>query len=211
MTKALLTFVKAPVPGTVKTRLQADLDAKKTVEIYKSFIRETLSQCSRLKETDRFLGCAPSKNHPFLKEMADTYGLATFNQRGEDLGKKIVNAFKDYFKKGYSEIVLIGSDSPTIPGAYIKQAFNALKKKDFVVGPCCDGGMYLIGARKKIEPGIFKNIPWDTSEVLNLVMEKLFQLNINFSLLPFWYDVDNIDDLKFLELHLQYLNKKLSI
>jgi rSAM/selenodomain-associated transferase 1 len=211
MTKALLTFVKAPVAGTVKTSLQADLDAGKTVEIYRAFIREILSQCARLKDTDRFLGCAPSKNHPFLKEMADTYGIAAFNQRGADLGNKIINAFKDHFKKGYTEIVLIGSDSPTIPAAYIKQAFTALKKRDFVVGPCCDGGMYLIGARREIESRVFQNIPWDTSEVLPRVMEKLFQLNINFSLLPFWYDVDTIADLKFLELHLQYLNRKLSI
>jgi rSAM/selenodomain-associated transferase 1 len=211
MKKALLTFVKAPVPGTVKTRLQADIGADRTVEIYKAFIRETLFRCSRLRGMDRFLGCAPSKNHAFLKEMSDTYAMTTFNQRGSDLGKRIVNAFKDFFKRGYTDIVLIGSDSPTIPGDYIKQAFEALKQKDFVVGPCCDGGMYLIGARKTIEDGIFKNIPWDTSEVLNLVLGNLFSYDISFSMLPFWYDVDNIDDMKFLELHLKYRNRKLSL
>jgi rSAM/selenodomain-associated transferase 1 len=211
MKKALLTFVKAPVPGTVKTRLQADMGADRTVEVYKAFIRETLFRCSRLSGLDRFLGCAPSRNHAFLREIAETYAMPMFNQRGSDLGKRIVNAFKDFFKKGYSDIVLIGSDSPTIPGDYIKKAFGALKQNDFVVGPCCDGGMYLVGARKTIEPDVFKNIPWDTSEVLNLVLANLFSRNVRFSMLPFWYDVDNIDDMKFLELHLKYLGRKLSI
>jgi len=211
MKQALLTFVKAPVPGTVKTRLQADMGAPRTVEIYKAFVRETLSRCSRLNGVDRFLGCAPSKHDAFLKEMAATYEMAIFSQRGSDLGARIVNAFKDFFKKGYTDIVLIGSDSPTIPVEYVKKAFAALKKKEFVIGPCCDGGMYLVGARKALEAGVFKRIPWDTSEVLNMVLGNLFAYNIGFSMLPFWYDIDNIADMRFLELHLKYLNRKISL
>jgi rSAM/selenodomain-associated transferase 1 len=167
MKKALITFVKAPVPGTVKTRLQTDLGPAETTEIYKAFITEIVSQCARLKEVDRFLGCAPSKDHTFLKETVKNFKLKSFNQRGPNLGEKIINAFRDYFKKGYSEIVLIGSDSPTIPVNYINKAFKALERYDFVLGPCCDGGLYLIGARNKIIPDIFHDIPWDSSSVLN--------------------------------------------
>jgi rSAM/selenodomain-associated transferase 1 len=209
MKKALITFVKTPLPGTVKTRLQKDLGRDETVRVYKSFIREITSQYAGMKGFDRFLGCAPTKNHDFLQEIAAKNKMKTFNQRGSDLGKKIVNAFKDYFKKGYSDIILIGSDSPTIPKEFIRKAFRDLEKNDFVVGPCCDGGMYLVGARKKIESRLFQNIPWDTSDVLNMVLEKLYRYRIEFSMLPFWYDVDNIDDLKFLKLHLRYLKKEL--
>lgn len=208
MKKALITFVKAPVPGNVKTRLQADLGAEQTVEIYKSFIGEILTQCSRLKGIDRFLGCAPTTDHVFLKQMSEKYKLKVFNQRGNNLGKKIINAFQDHFRKGYTDIVLIGSDSPTIPKEYIRKAFNLLKKNEIIIGPCCDGGIYLIGAKTRIEPGIFKNIPWDTSQVLNLVLENLFKFKIQFAMLPFWYDVDDVDDYTFFKLHLQYLNRK---
>jgi len=211
MKKALITFVKAPVEGTVKTRLQKDLPKEQVVEIYKSFIIETLSKFSRLKDIDRLLGCAPSKDHNFLKEVSVKYNLGTFNQKGDTLGEKIVTAFRDHFKKGYSEIVLIGSDSPTIPREFIKKAFAELKKADFVLGPCCDGGIYLIGAKNKINSKVFSNIPWDTSDVLNLVLEKLYSLDISFSMLPFWYDVDNIDDLRFLRNHLKYLDIDLPV
>lgn len=206
MKKALIVFVKAPVPGKVKTRLQSALAPKKIVEIYKSFIIGILSKCVRLKGIDRFLGCAPTKDDDFLKGLVVKYKMKSFNQRGKTLGEKIVNAFRDYLKKGYKEIVLIGSDSPTIPKEYIKKAFFELKKNDFVLGPCCDGGLYLIGA-KKIIPEIFHNIPWDTPEVLNKMLEKLNSLDIQFSMLPFWYDVDTMEDLRFLESHHKYLNK----
>ena len=210
MKKALITFVKAPLPGTVKTRLQKDLGKDETLRVYKSFIAEITSRFARMKGFDRLLGCAPSKDHEFLMEIAGKNKLKLFNQRGNDLGKKIVNAFRDHFKKGYTDIVLIGSDSPTIPKEYIRKAFRALEKNDFVVGPCCDGGMYLVGARKKIESRLFQDIPWDTSDVLNMVLEKLYRHKVRFSILPFWYDIDNIDDYRFLKLHLKYLKKELS-
>jgi len=101
------------------------------------------------------VGLCPSKDHVFLKEVSKKSRMKSFDQRGADLGDKIINAFRDYFKKGYSKIVLIGSDSPTIPGSYIKKAFTALDKHDMVLGPCCDGGLYLIGASNKIVPDIF--------------------------------------------------------
>ncbi len=209
MKKALIIFVKAPLPGTVKTRLQKDLGRDETIRVYKSFITEITSQYAGMRGFDRLLGCAPAKDHEFLKEIAEKNKMKTFDQRGSDLGKKIVNAFRDYFKKGYTRVILIGSDSPTIPKEFIRKAFRALEKNDFVVGPCCDGGMYLVGARKKIESRLFQNIPWDTSDVLNMVLEKLYRYKIQFSMLPFWYDVDNIDDFKFLKLHLRYLKKEL--
>ncbi len=209
MKKALVTFVKAPVPGTVKTRLQADLPQDDVVEIYKSFVRVVTSSYSRMRGIERFLACAPSINDPFLIEVAEKSSMKTFNQRGADLGQKLNNAFKDLFKKGYSEVVIIGSDSPTIPNDYIKKAFRQLEKSDIVLGPCCDGGLYLVGASGKFSAAIFQKIPWDTSDVLNLTMVNLFRLKKNFFLLPFWYDVDNISDLRFLKLHLKYLKKEL--
>ncbi|MBI5739964.1 MAG: TIGR04282 family arsenosugar biosynthesis glycosyltransferase [Nitrospirae bacterium] len=211
MKKALITFVKAPVPGTVKTRLQTDLEPEKVTEIYKAFVTGIVSRCSRLKGVDRLLGCAPSAEHDFLREIAGKYNLKRFDQRGKDLGEKIVHAFQDYFKKGHSSIVLIGSDSPTIPMNYIRKAFTALERHDFVLGPCCDGGLYLIGAKKKITPGIFRDIPWDSSGVLNKTLDNLEPLDVSLFLLPFWYDVDTIAELRFLKKHLRYLNEKLAL
>jgi rSAM/selenodomain-associated transferase 1 len=211
MKKALITFVKAPVPGTVKTRLQADVGPEKAVTTYKAFVTEIVSKCTRLKDVDRYLGCAPSAGHAFLRDMAETYNLKTFSQRGNTLGDRIFNAFKYCARKGYSEIVLIGSDSPSIPMNIIRKAFTELKKNDLVIGPCFDLGLYLIGVRKELIPELARNIKIDTGNDVNVILRDMSQMNIRLHMLPFWYDVDNIEDLNFLRSHLNYLNNNLSI
>ncbi len=211
MKKTLIIFVKTPVKGRVKTRMQPDLTPGRILGLYKSFIKETINKCTRLNGVEKVLGCYPTCDNLFLRKITETYKMKCFNQNGSDLGEKMVNAFKDYFKKGYSEVVIIGSDSPTLPLDYIKKAFSELRKNDFVLGPCCDGGLYLVGAKKKIKPGIFRDIPWDTTRVQNrtfgMMLEKLNSSGIRFSLLPFWYDIDTDEDLKFFRNHIKYLKK----
>ena len=136
MKKALTVFVKAPVAGKVKTRLQADLGPRNTLRTYKSFIKDIVSSCAELKGMDKFMACAPSCDDKFLKDVAKTWKMGTFSQHGRTLGDKIVNGFNDCFERGYTEVVIIGSDSPTIPAEYIRKAFQQLRNKDFVVGPC---------------------------------------------------------------------------
>lgn len=207
MKKAIIVFARTPLIGKVKTRLNPRLSSAKILEIYKSFITETLSTCLLLRGVDKFLGCTPTKDNDFFNELVRIHNIKCFNQRGKSLRERIVNAFKDCFKKGYKEIVLVGSDSPTIPLEYIRKAFFELRKNDFVVGPCCDRGLYLIGAKNRKMFGIFRNIQLETGKDVTTLLKKIDSMNINFSLLPFWYDVDTIEDLNFLDNHLKYLKK----
>lgn len=208
MNRALIVFVKAPVPGNVKTRLQPCIPQNKVVEIYKSFVMEVLDTCSGLKRVDKFIGCSPIKDDDFLKAMSRTYKMKTFVQKGKNLTERIQNAFKDHFRKGYSEVVLIGSDSPTIPLDHLRMAFDDLKKNDFIIGPCFDQGLYLVGARKKKSSEVFQHLRLDTGEDVTTILRLVNTMDIRFSMLPFWYDVDTIEDLRFLETHRQYLNRK---
>ncbi len=207
MKKALITFAKAPIPGTVKTRLQADIGAKRAVKIYKSFVNGVLTECSRLRGIDRVLGCTPTQEDGYLSDLAAEYKLQTFDQEGRTLGRRIYNAFKHCSERGYSDIVLIGSDSPSIPADFIKQAFNELKKNDFVIGPCFDNGMYLIAAKSTKVDDIFRTIKIDTGKDVNGILKKISKTKIKLSMLPFWYDIDDIEDLEFLKAHLKYLKK----
>ncbi|MBL7031995.1 MAG: TIGR04282 family arsenosugar biosynthesis glycosyltransferase [Nitrospira sp.] len=209
MKKALITFAKAPIPGTVKTRLQADIGPKRAVKIYRSFVTGVLTECSRLKGIDRFLGCTPTQEDGYLSDLAAEYKLRTFDQEGKTLGRRIYNAFKHCSEMGYSDIVLIGSDSPSIPADFIKTAFNELKKNDFVIGPCFDNGLYLIGAKSTRVDEIFRTIKIDTGKDVNGILKKIEKTKIKLSMLPFWYDIDDIEDLEFLKAHLKYLKKDL--
>ncbi len=205
MKKAFIVFARTPEIGRVKTRLMRDLGMKETLKLYKSFVSETFKICGSLKGVDKFLGSFPTTDAPFFRELLKRYKFkGAFNQRGADLGEKFINAFNDRFNEGYEKVVIIGSDSPTIPVEYIKKAFQELEKQEFVFGPCTDGGYYLVGARR-LYKNIFRGIPWDSSEVLNKTLDKLYAGKIKFSLLPFWYDVDDIDDFRFYKRHIRYL------
>lgn len=205
MKQALIVFARTPELGRVKTRLMKDLGAEETLKLYKSFVSETFKICGGLKGADKFLGSFPKIDDAFLNDLVRKYKFkGVFNQRGSDLGEKFVNAFNDRFNEGYEKVVIIGSDSPTIPVEYIKKAFQELEKQEFVFGPCTDGGYYLVGARRLYKK-VFRGIPWDSSEVLNKTLDKLYTGKIKFSLLPFWYDVDDINDLGFYKRHIKYL------
>ena len=109
------------------------------------------------------------------------------------------SAFADRFEEGYKKVVIIGSDSPSLPGCYIDKAFAA--NKDLVLGPSTDGGYYLIAMTGKVFE-VFAGVAWGTEKVLEETLKKVKDANISLELLPVWYDVDLPEDLAFLKTHL---------
>jgi uncharacterized protein len=120
----------------------------------------------------------------------------TFPQQGETLGDRMRNAFGELFARGYTRVVAIGSDLPTLPARYVEQAFDRLRDRSgaIVVGPAIDGGYYLIGLREAA-PELFDAIPWSTRGVLAATRQAAEKLNLVVHLTPEWYDVDEPADL----------------
>ena len=93
--------------------------------------------------------------------------------------------------------IAVDSDSPTLPMAYVREAAAVLgeDRADVVLGPCEDGGYYLIGTRQP-HPGLFEGILWSTAQVLGMTLEKARVLDLRVHLLPSWFDVDTERDLR---------------
>jgi len=70
---------------------------------------------------------------------------------------------------------MLDSDTPNLPSDHIKEALSRLDEADVVLGPCDDGGYYLIGMRSFI-PELFIGIPWSTSRVAELTIMKAQKL-----------------------------------
>ena len=85
-------------------------------------------------------------------------------QRGVTLTARLNAAFDDVFALGYDQVVAVGLDSPGLEFAHLKAAWEALEHHDGVLGPCPDGGVYLIGLARKHADAL-KTIPWGTSLV----------------------------------------------
>jgi glycosyltransferase A (GT-A) superfamily protein (DUF2064 family) len=65
---------------------------------------------------------------------------------------------------------------------------------DVVVGPCEDGGYYLIGLRAPA-PALFRDMPWSTEAVTEETLARARALRLRLALLPTWFDVDRGEDL----------------
>ena len=209
--KALIVFAKVPKPGHVKTRLQPELSPDASRQIYLAFILDTLNATASLKGVKRILGCDSTRRAPFFKQLAERHDLMRMDQVGETIGARMQNAIAEAYRLGFGPTVIIGTDIPTLPMGYIQEAFKQLKKQpqepSIVLGPSADGGYYLIGCSGSVPP-IFDGIAWGTEQVLTQTLQRITERHLSALLLPFWYDVDTVQDLRFLSAHLAYLERQ---
>ena len=191
----LLFFVKYPQKGQVKTRLSAELDEDITVELYRNFILDLLSMLKRL-EVQLQICFSPADSQKKFEEWLGTQYFYV-PQQGDDLGQRMKNAFIHAFDQGFQRAVIIGSDSPDLPGGLINEAFLYLETHDAVIGPSIDGGYYLIGFSKAaFLPEAFEGIEWSTDLVLRKTLSILEKAELKSCQLPVWSDVDTLNDLK---------------
>jgi uncharacterized protein len=200
---ALILFARDPILGKVKTRLSPFLEEDVILKLYSCFLQDSLDNIRQVENVDRFVGVAPSNESGFFTGRLGS-DFHIFVQEGENLGDKMRKAIQDRFAEGYERVVIIGSDSPSLPSSYIYRAVGS--DKDMVLGPSTDGGYYLIGMRGKVVE-IFKDVTWGTETVLQETCEHLEQNGASLELLPVWYDVDTPEDLKFFKIHLDLIEQ----
>jgi hypothetical protein len=114
---------------------------------------------------------------------------------GADIGECLVGATGQLFAEGFTRVVAVNSDGPTLPAEYIEQAVELLTDSDVVLGPAEDGGYYLIGMRQT-QPGLFADIAWSSSRVAAQTLERAAALGLTVAQLPSWYDVDTPAELE---------------
>ncbi|MCP3874051.1 MAG: glycosyltransferase [Desulfobacteraceae bacterium] len=192
--KATIVFLRAPEKGKVKTRLSEFLSEAFVLDLYKGFVIDTLQA---LESTgDKILYYWPlKKKNLLLNFLGNGYTLSC--QHGDNIGRRMANAFQDIFQDGYERGVLIGTDIPEISREIIERSFKILETKDAVVGPSIDGGYYLIGFNKTaFSKAAFKNINWSTKHVLDETLDIFNKMKVSYECLPELNDIDTVEDLK---------------
>jgi glycosyltransferase A (GT-A) superfamily protein (DUF2064 family) len=114
------------------------------------------------------------------------------SQRGADFWERLYFAAVDLFKCRFSSVCLIDSDSPIVPAENFARAVKLLQIPGdrIVLGPCDDGGYYLIGL-KRPHRELFERITWSTERVLEQTLERAAEIGVEAKLLPTGYDVDD--------------------
>ena len=90
-------------------------------------------------------------------------------------------------------MIILDSDSPNLPSGHIYDGLECLDKADVVIAPCLDGGYYLIELSGHM-PELFRDIPWSTSKVTGVTLERAASVGLSVSLIDEWYDVDTWED-----------------
>ena len=192
----LIIFSRYPEPGRTKTRLIPALGADGAARLQ----RQMTGQCLKTAEkvaTSRGLSLElryTGGNRDMLKQCFPQR-IALKNQGNGDLGKRLCRAFAQAFGEDKGRVVIIGSDCPRLSPAAIINAFEALNKKDLVLGPATDGGYYLIGLSRLIKP-LFVDIPWGTGQVLSRTLGIAQKNALTYLLLEPLSDVDRPEDLR---------------
>ncbi len=112
------------------------------------------------------------------------------------LGARLHNIYHA-LQKRHGCAILIGTDSPQLTPANLKQAMDALKRlpNSCVIGPCADGGFYLFGGAIEIPRAVWTNVVYSQPTTLQALSLELTKQRINIHLLPVQTDVDRLADL----------------
>ncbi|MFC1671149.1 TIGR04282 family arsenosugar biosynthesis glycosyltransferase [Spirochaetota bacterium] len=193
--KAIIFFFKYPQKGQVKTRLAASLGDELTCTLYGHFISDILKACMSA-HGETVLAFSKSGDSA-TGDIPGTGSIKSFEQRGDDLGQRMFNAFVDTRKLGFKKAVIIGSDLPHLSTEILNNTLNLLDEYSTVVGPSTDGGYYLLGIDlNDLNARLFDAVPWSTGEVLNITIERINEMGSLKFLLPEMEDVDDMDSLK---------------
>lgn len=191
----VIIFLKYPEVGKVKTRMAESLGGNFAAEFYKICAEYILNECLKLKESgiDLYIFYEGQANENKIKNWVPG-SFKLICQKGENLGKRMYNAFSNFFKDKEEKIILIGTDIPDLSSSLIEKAFKYLENHDTVIGQSSDGGYYLIGL-SRLNKDIFTGIPWSTDKVLMITLKKLEKRNSSYKLLPELIDIDTEADI----------------
>jgi len=222
---SLVVMARAPVAGQVKTRLwqgeaaaglseQRALSAGEAAQLHAAFTADVCSkgvQAGFARLRLYIAGSDADAMAPAAWASQLAQGFTLHAQQGADLGARMEHALRTELAKGAQAVVIVGTDSPTLPVRYLQEALAQLTSgaAQVVLGPASDGGYYLIGASQPVSALFADGIKWGTSSVLPTTLQRLREVQqqhpqLRCHLLPFFYDVDTPSDLRLLREHLQF-------
>jgi uncharacterized protein len=179
-------FAKAPVAGSVKSRLARQLG----VAMATRFARQCAHALLARVAFDRRWETTIAETSFAHARRFWPAGIGRCTQGLGDLGERMQRIMAS---APPGPLVIVGTDIPAIRAAHIAQAFRALGRHDAVFGPAADGGYWLVGLRRRPSvPKAFCTVRWSSRHALADTLANLKDRNV--ALLAVLGDVDNAQD-----------------
>lgn len=188
-------MLKAPRPGSVKTRLAASVGDARAVAIYKQLAEHQIRQIpSDWHCSVHFApGEAGQDMQNWLSDPAPP-GTLFFPQCSGDLGARMRHAVITELDHGAGAVALIGGDCPELLTPVLDEVEAASEDADVVIVPARDGG-YVLLLVKADHPGLFQEMAWSTPRVLRQTLDAADRVGLTVCLFPALADVDEAGDL----------------
>lgn len=176
------------------TRLCPPLSPEQAAAIQRACIRLVCERAFRSWPVQPVLVITPDDAEKSFRQFVGPY-VPILPQGGGDLGKRLDRAFKATFDEGAQRVLVVGADSPTMPQRLLAGAVDALEKSDAVIGPCDDGGFYILGLHQ-FKNGLFDGIDWSTDRSAEQMIKQMKSCGMKVVELEAWYDIDRPEDLE---------------
>jgi rSAM/selenodomain-associated transferase 1 len=186
-------FARAPVAGSVKTRLIPLLGEHGAAALHRSLVEHALAVARESGLGRIELWCTPGTDDPFFSACRERFGVTLHRQCEGDLGARMLDALEDGLERSH-HVLLTGSDCPSLTAADLRAAARALREgRDAVFCPAEDGGYMLIGVSHAM-PALFEAMTWSTATVMEETRQRLHNLGWRWHELPERWDVDRPED-----------------
>ncbi len=189
MRTAIVMMTKLPIPGFCKNRLHEVLDVHESAEFQRRCIKD-LAALIRESGLPLYIHYASPGEYEPAEKLGD---VPYIPQKGGDLGERMYHAVQQTLLD-YAAVIVIGSDLPDLGSGVLQQVVTELEHSDLVLGPCRDGGYYLLGT-KRGHPEVFRGISWSSPLVLEQTLKKSEQAGLSDCLLETRQDIDTWSDL----------------
>jgi uncharacterized protein len=196
-------MAKASAPGRAKTRLVPPLTFDEAADLNTAFLQDVadnvLQASRRARHPVAITGYAaygpPGSEGFFRTILPEPIGL--LGAWLPNFGGCLFHTICELLQCGHDSAVVLNADSPTLPTAFLIETAEALARPGdrAVLGPSTDGGYYLLGL-KAAHRCMFEDIDWSTERVAAQTLQRAREIDLEIHMLPAWYDVDDLDDLR---------------
>jgi rSAM/selenodomain-associated transferase 1 len=183
--------MRAPRTGRVKTRLGVSYSPEQIVELYRALVGDTIDLARRMPV--RTIAVCPAGDETALADWLP-HDIEVVAQRGIGLAAGLESTFEQSCTDAGHRVIAFNADSPHIPATAIEWAFDALADADLVVGPCDDGGYYLVGARRA-HGHLFDAAAMGGESACDALIAAARRQQLRVAMGASYYDVDLPDDL----------------
>jgi hypothetical protein len=195
--RELVVLARWPAPGRCKSRLAVGIGRRRAAAVQAVLCRHTFAVAREARRRLPFelvlagQGLGPRALGRWGAELGCDRAVM---QGPGSLGLRLQRQVLRARRRGARQLVLVGSDLPTLEAGDLEGAFRALESGPLVLGPAADGGYWLIGLGG-CWPALFSGIPWGSDAVLERTARAAARLQLH----PHWLrrrrDIDRPADL----------------